>query len=281
MRKTLLQAILAAISCVLAHAPLEGGGVMLISLRNAFMSGTRKPSPTAKDYVQSGLSYLYDGIENAGWGQHDATQNGWVNLVDGTMPFVLTQSAETYFGLNYLHRSNTSGALRPNFQVVEANTTTELLVNVSADNSISDNARFIGASITNRRFEVDCYSSGVSNAPRLYWRMTGGTSQTTTFCRFQRASAWGLWALALTVDSSGVVTVKDTTTGASWSSGTSTVDVAYYVDNPAVIGCWVQGDKVYGQMICNIHRIARYNKVLSAEEIAHNYAIDKERFNLP
>lgn len=251
---------------------------MLINLRNALMAGKR--TPTAKDYVQSGLAYLYDGIENAGWETHDATQNGWVNLVDGTMPFVFSQSADTYFGNDYLHRSDTSGMLLPDFPIIKANTTTELVLSVSADNTPSGNARFMGARALNR-FEIDCYSSGVEKAPRMYWRRTGGTSYTTTYCRFKRTSAWGLWALVMSVDSSGVMTIEDTITGASWTSDTNTVDLAFYADIPAVIGCWAQGNTAYSQMICDIHRIARYNKVLTADEIAANYAIDKARFGLP
>ena len=250
---------------------------MLINLRNGMMGGKR--TPTAKDYVQSGLVAMYDGIENAGWGTHDATQNGWVNLVDGSMPFVFSQSADTYFGNNYLHRSDTSGALLPNFPIIKANTTTELLLNVSADNASTANARFMGATTANR-FELDCYSVGVGSAPRMYWRRTGQTSYTTTYCRFQRTSAWGLWALVMSVDSSGVMTIEDAITGALWTSGTNTIDLAYYADIPAVIGCWAQANNVFSQMICNIHRIARYNKALTASEIAANYAIDKARFGL-
>ena len=251
---------------------------MLINLRNALMAGKR--TPTAKDYVQNGLLHHWDSIENAGWGTHDATQNGWVNLVDETMPFVFSQSAATYFGNNYLHRSDTSGALLPNFPIIKANTTTELLLNVSADNTPTANARFMGSTSANR-FELDCYSNGAANAPRMYWRSAVSSSYTTAYCRFGRTSAWGLWALVMSVDSSGVMTVKDAITGASWTSGTNTVDIAFYADIPAAIGCWVQANIVYAQMICNIHRIARYNKVLTAAEIAANYAIDKERFNLP
>ena len=251
---------------------------MLINLRNALMTGKRKP--TAKDYVQSGLAYLYDGIENAGWGQHDATQNGWVNLVDGTMPFVFSQSSDTYFGDNYLHRSNTSGRLLPDFPIIKANTTTELLLNVSADNTPTDNARFMGATTT-KRFEIDCYSNGVVNAPRMYWRIEGQSSTSTSYCRFNRTTSWGLWALTMSIDSTGVVTIRDASTGATWTSGSNHIDLAYYADIPAVIGCWVQSNIVYAQMICNIYRIARYNKVLTASEIAANYAIDKARFGLP
>lgn len=52
---------------------------MLINLRNALMSGKR--TPTAKDYVQDGLIAMWDGIENAGWGTHDASATVWKDLI--------------------------------------------------------------------------------------------------------------------------------------------------------------------------------------------------------
>ena len=64
---------------------------MLINLRNALMAGKRKP--TAKDYVQSGLVAMWDGIENAGWGVHDPNATEWKDLV-GSYDLVQTQTAK-------------------------------------------------------------------------------------------------------------------------------------------------------------------------------------------
>lgn len=37
--------------------------------------------PTARDYVQDGLVAMWDGIENAGWGVHDDSVQYWTDLV--------------------------------------------------------------------------------------------------------------------------------------------------------------------------------------------------------
>ena len=42
--------------------------------------------PTARDYIQDGLVAMWDGIENAGWGKHDENATNWVDLVGGTIP---------------------------------------------------------------------------------------------------------------------------------------------------------------------------------------------------
>lgn len=39
--------------------------------------------PTAKDYVQDGLIAMWDGVENAGWGVHDQNATVWKDLVGG------------------------------------------------------------------------------------------------------------------------------------------------------------------------------------------------------
>lgn len=40
-----------------------------------------KKAPTAKDYVQSGLVAMWDGIENAGWGTHNPSATVWKDLI--------------------------------------------------------------------------------------------------------------------------------------------------------------------------------------------------------
>ena len=41
----------------------------------------KSTSITAKNYVKSGLIALWDGIENAGWGVHNASATTWKDLV--------------------------------------------------------------------------------------------------------------------------------------------------------------------------------------------------------
>lgn len=67
---------------------------MLINLRNAMMSGKR--TPTAKDYLKFNPIAIWDGIENAGWGVHDANATAWQELISGTMSdaFSSTETVE-------------------------------------------------------------------------------------------------------------------------------------------------------------------------------------------
>ena len=56
----------------------------MCAARNALLSGGAKLS--AKSYVQDGLVAMWDGIENAGWGVHDASATTWTDLIGGITP---------------------------------------------------------------------------------------------------------------------------------------------------------------------------------------------------
>ena len=58
---------------------------MLLGARQFFeRRGAPTPSvPTARDYVQTGLIAMWDGIENAGGGVHDASATRWLMDLDG------------------------------------------------------------------------------------------------------------------------------------------------------------------------------------------------------
>lgn len=62
---------------------------MLLGARQFFERRGAPSGPTARDYVQNGLVAMWDGIENAGWGVHDAAATSWKNLVtDADFPLV-------------------------------------------------------------------------------------------------------------------------------------------------------------------------------------------------
>ena len=58
---------------------------------------------TSQSYSQNGLIGQWDGIENAGVGQHDATATTWIELTGGTNNFTLTSGVAS-FTANGLHK---------------------------------------------------------------------------------------------------------------------------------------------------------------------------------
>jgi hypothetical protein len=60
----------------------------MIAARQIAFGGSTKES-TAKLYIQDGLVAMWDGIENTGWGTHDANATVWKDLV-GTRDVPMT-----------------------------------------------------------------------------------------------------------------------------------------------------------------------------------------------
>ena len=56
-------------------------GCMIGLVRRRYM-GSKDNIPSASSYIQNGLIALYDGIENAGAGIHDANATSWLNLAN-------------------------------------------------------------------------------------------------------------------------------------------------------------------------------------------------------
>ena len=68
---------------------LRGIGVLFQSILTRRIGRTlvrpiNEIAETARDYVQSGLVAMWDGIENAGWGTHDPNATTWKNLKGDT-----------------------------------------------------------------------------------------------------------------------------------------------------------------------------------------------------
>ena len=230
---------------------------------------------SARDYVQNGLVAMWDGIEDAGWGIHDPNATTWKDLV-GSNDITLPSGSGMYFGDSFLHRG-LSGILNTGVDVCKFNSTTEMLIDVSNENIASENGRFFGSSSVAKRFEIDSYSSVPSQAPRIYYRRAGYSSNSTSSGNFGRSSSWGLWSIRYTIDDTGTLEVSDLVSNKKVSLPGS-LDKNFYSGVSLLLGSW---DNNNGPLISNIYSVRRYNKVLTSDEQAYNYNIDKLRFNLP
>ena len=239
---------------------------MLINLRNALMAGKR--TPTARDYVQSGLVAMWDGIENAGWGTHDANATTWKDLI-GSANMTLANNGATYSWLDdALQVSQETSTSQINVGVA-SNAALNALLNAAGgftvevvaqkkSNFVSSPDRWIDSTTshpfmiqsdrTNAR--VGCYTGNNVNV------LNATTDTTKVFC------------VALTQNRSGGKVGY--LNGRSFASNTS----AYAVSFNSIVIHNRGGEKLR-------YCIRLYNRVLTADEIAANYAIDKARFGLP
>ena len=231
---------------------------MLINLRNALMAGKRKQ--TAKDYVQSGLIAMWDGIENAGWGVHDANATVWKDLTGNGYDFVkigaITRWAED---AAVFDGSNNNG---PEGWNIDGILTLEV----------------VGISELSSFFAFSLHTSGTQ--PRKMFSILPAGNRGFQFAdsapsMFKDWSS-ARWSVAATWSNSDKQDAQYYNGQfAPSNSGTSGWSVPR---NSAILGRHSNDQYKYkGELCC----IRAYSRALAADEIAANYAVDKARFGLP
>lgn len=251
---------------------------MLLGARQ-FFEKRGKSAPTARDYVQSGLVAMWDGIENAGWGVHDPNATTWKDLVSGTQSVTLQSTEE--ITENSVITTSRDFTLIDDVELVANGIDTLTIQRVagelaqSAYNNAAGAVMFCAA-----RFGWCMYFRHVpSTNENGYGYGPMGYSFAPYFGSFGKGyyspgSTYGLNSRTMIVGANnnpvsgyeGTYQLPAYGTGLVWG-GTST-------DVSAKISA-----STSGRVMNSCIRI--YNRALTAAEIAANYAIDKSRFNLP
>lgn len=220
---------------------------------------------SVKDYVQDGLTNMWDGIDNAG-GVHDMNATVWKDLAGNVNLPIASGGTWESDGL-YCDGVNPGVATRTTagngcpyyecvFQILAL--------------SQRINRRIIHLRVLNTSYEkaVGCgYVAGVNNSfvinrrsdvpldLKRHFASCGSTDKTI--------------ADPATLDNNPV-TFLGNYGGGSFGTG-------------IYMGCSAKSNTPIWQdpVNCRIFAFRMYNRVLTASETAHNYAIDKARFNLP
>lgn len=241
---------------------------MLINLRNALMTGKR--TPTAKDYVQSGLIAMWDGIENAGWGIHDANATGWLDLT-GNEGLVTAIGTPTWTDNAFDGARDTSEAVATYFASNSKN-----LGNIVQAGTYS--IEIVVTSDTRQESNGGIFSIGTS---RQFWIWEANDARDYFIDAIQ--SAQGPWSRPSdnARNKSYVYQfVLNGTEGYLYINGSLSQSRAYNTTQMQSNGFMIARIPTYSTTRSKIHSIRVYSRALTASEIAANYAIDKERFGL-
>lgn len=258
-----------ALAVLALLAPLEGGGVMLAA-RQIFLGRSAKAAaPTAKSYVQDGLVAMWDGIENAGWGQHDATATTWKDLI-GSQNFTLAQSAA-------FEDDCVLGTASGNTITATINSWDWLSGTIWA-----------GKTLTMEFVQRSLFARNNDNFP-----LTGGYGGIFFYNDSNNYGVNVLRGNRYVWGNTGWIRPALGTGKASFSVASSDgAPVRYYRDGGSqqTFGNPNYGFVVRPQLITRypymsfsgrLYAMRLYSRALTADEIAANYAIDKARFNLP
>ena len=222
-------------------------------------------------YVQTGLVAMWDGIENAGWGTHDGSATSWTDLI-GSVPM-----ANSSFGTDYaIPTGNTMSAsnLYP-FKITGDFTLHGCLVNAprawynSTEFGIGTGAGLEnGFALSARDGAINydvCYRKSYSGTVEC--KVTTGTSAGQAYsCDIVFDYAAKSYAVYVNGVQAGTATLPE----GAWNLDNVNCSIGYGIFN-----------NFNGMGGFKTHNILYYSRALTAAEIAANYAIDKQRFNLP
>lgn len=227
-----------------------------------------KQGKTARDYVQSGLVAMWDGIENAGWGTHDATATTWKDLI-GSRDWTLGTSTSYEWTAN----------------------------SFDAKDQFAATQDFIASSVA-ESLEICCVTKNTTDpTANTAWILLGrswisGGPYFGLLCRNQFTSMMacrGYYAYTYPA-------IKGLKTSFSFPSFNASSDAVAYFNGSASRTTYYNtldysattrgtvariGGVAQQSMPIEVFNIRLYSRALTADEIAANYAIDKERFNLP
>lgn len=215
---------------------------------------------TAKSYLQDGLIAMWDGIENVGYGKHSNNATTWKDLV-GTNHLVCGNGVS--FSDNacvFTGKGSAEGGkiTQGNWQgvtlemVYSRGSTGQFACGCCGTNEASTGLGAFGIRDNNRSITIRFDGAGVSvdGYPSLVSISSNGTNMFVAVDGSIRATLANKMAF-----------FKPNTTST----------------NPFSVAEWHSNYSFFnGDAYC----IRIYNRALTAEEVAYNYAIDKERFGL-
>ena len=209
-----------------------------------------KQGKTARDYVQSGLVAMWDGIENAGWGAHDASATTWKDLTGNGHDIAISTATFSDDAINISERSAalTHGFSTGSIRAIEISVKERLsgycILFFDTRNRIT---HYFENGVNGMQFNPDRANSAVVKS--------------------------GASTFAATMDADGMLQSgyadgrpNPISNWTRWSGGEN-----YYL-SPRY-GSWTFAG--------SLRFIRIYDRMPTADEFAANYAIDKERFNLP
>ena len=227
----------------------------IVAVRGAMFSGGAKLS--AKSYVQDGLIAMWDGIENAGWGTHDASATVWKDLV-GNKELVFTTGISiiqnaVVFVLGESAYSNSNIGLTTS-NVIHG----EMCIDIPVPNRGQQYAQFAGSNTRIFAYASVAYD-GISLSSGAVGHGDWPSGSHTMSVH------WPTNELHIDSVLRSVGTRSD-----SWS----------HRSKSTIIGDVVMQSSAKRGFNGNVHSVRLYSRAITAAEIVANCAVDKQRFNI-
>ena len=220
------------------------------------------------DYTRNGLVALYDGIDNAGYNKHDSNATVWKDLTDNHYDLTSNGTPSWRYNGAYIN-AKANSFHRNSCDWFRSLWSSSGGVYVECVCSLGREIIFGFGGQQGTYESFDFTAKTVNNSTKYCNFILGNRTANTSFSDGSIGRVYG-WANASSY--------KIKFNNASELTGSYTYQTSS--KNGLGIGC--RGDNYGNAYLYNgvMHRIAVYSRALSPAEIAHNYAIDKARFNL-
>lgn len=256
----------------------------LLALKACNWSAAKKSQLTARDYVQSGLLFHWDAIENCGYGLHEEKPSAWVDLAGSGLDIPLSVRNDAWsFTDEFISEKNV-------YCLYKQHPQTEVL-----DGTVSTTVEWV------TRIDGDGYSS--SNMDTCLSLNDGGGGRNTSAVGFSNWTQGGskyLWRVGISSAWNGSIWTKigDGFNGGARFHYSATISIGadgvtcecvQYVNGVEVkrttdsnLSIKAPNDRYFylGSSRARPSVIRYYTRVLSAAEVAANYAVDKARFGV-
>ena len=252
---------------------------MLINLRNALMAGKR--TPLAKDYIQDAIRYFWDGVENYAFGVRDESVNFWQDLIAG----------ERFTPVEVIEPSSIAGTT-PRVRWAQNGW---LSILDTCGGGECDNANLIGTSA----FTIEAvFTNNSTTSYATFLRTRVGDSTNGFQINIPPGTGYAnpiffkpgdiqnnvaaFHSIVFTSTGSNITIYGDGQYRKTASITSSQISSYLMNRKPIKIGAYnpERLTVARGQFNGTIHGIRSHGRALSATEVAYNYALDTERFNL-
>ena len=254
---------------------------MMLGARTGAWAKSGGGVPTARDYVQDGLIAMWDGIENAGWGVHEPNATVWKNLV-GTEDMVFNQSFEyDIYNDSVLFRDDNRFGHRARSQMSITMTNDMTIEGMMLVPNVTPiwNLRMCIGLLYNNKTGVFPFARGETyNIPSLKYSASYDDNSDRYFGNPKKGETVSSAIVFRRADKS-----FDGYYNGKYVGSIGSQDDNWLGDNIILKPVFIYkqlSKSIIGSDI-RIHYMRIYSRYLTAEEIAHNYEIDKARFGLP
>lgn len=222
--------------------------------------------PSATEYVQDNLVACWDAIENVAYGRHDSQATEWIDLVDGKV--LRTTSTKVFWKKDCLYRWGdwlVGGTAYPTIDATyDGEWAIEVVVSLEGVSSIQQARSFISFS----SFTIRVPNIAVDGTASVYlanigaWAVAEAPFDRTAFTLVREGNIYSIYV------NGELLYVKTDKNNRDWNP------------TSCLISQNLLSDAEGNQSTSDNCAIRVYNRALTSEEVAHNFALDAVRFGI-